>query len=122
MYKFVNPNPRGLLIGDCAVRAAAIACEMTWDEAYTGLCDMGLYLKNMPNADSVWGAFLKSMGFVRHTCPECYSVRAFSEDHPRGTYVLGTGNHVVAVIDGNYCDTWDSGDEIPIVYWREVNL
>ena len=29
--------------------------------------------------------------------------------------------HVVAVIDGNYYDTWDSGDKIPIYYWYKAN-
>lgn len=122
MYIFTNPNPAGALIGDCAVRAIAIAINLTWDDAYARLVEYGFYMKNLPNADSVWGAFLKDHGFIRKaipdTCPACYTVRNFCEDHPQGTYVLGTGSHVVAVVDGCYYDTWDSGDEVPIMYWR----
>jgi hypothetical protein len=35
--------------------------------------------------------------------------------------MLATGTHVVAVIDGNYYDTWDSGDEVPIALWKKEN-
>lgn len=80
-------------------------------------------MKNMPNANSVWGAFLKRRGFIQETipgtCPDCYSVREFVRDYPYGIYMLATGNHVIPVIDGNYYDTWDSGDEVPIYFWRK---
>ncbi|MCR5475522.1 MAG: hypothetical protein K6F28_10025 [Lachnospiraceae bacterium] len=123
MYIFANPNPAGLKIGDCVVRAIAISSGMDWDTAYNILVDYGFNMKEMPNANSVWGQLLIDSGFTRHvipdTCPACYTVREFCRDHPKGTYVLGTGSHVVAVIDGNYYDTWDSGDEVPLIYWRE---
>ena len=123
-YIYENPNPKGALIGDCAVRAVAIANDMTWDDTYNMLCDYGFAMKNLPNADSVWGAALKDLGFTRHTipntCPDCYTIREFCRDHPKGTYVVGTGSHVVAVKnDGNLYDTWDSSDEVPIMYWRK---
>lgn len=122
-YIFTNPNPNKSLIGDCAVRAVAIALGISWDRAYERLTEYGFRLKNLPNADSVWGAVLKDEGFERNaipnTCPACYTVRDFCRNHPRGTYVVATGTHVVAVIDGNYYDTWDSGDEVPIMYWRK---
>ena len=122
MYIFTNPNPRGILIGDCAVRAVAIATGQTWDETYRILTQYGYELKNLPNADVVWSEVLKDYGFVRrvipNTCPSCYTVRQFCIDHPKGTYVLATGSHVVAVKDGDYYDSWDSGDEVPIMYWR----
>ena len=44
----------------------------------------------------------------------------FSYDHPEGEYILGTGNHVVTVINGDYYDTWDSGNEIPIYYFERT--
>ena len=34
-------------------------------------------------------------------------------------YILGTGTHTVAVKHGNYYDTWDSGSEIPIFFWKK---
>lgn len=124
MYIYVNPNPRGALIGDCAVRAIAVALGITWDDSYRLLSDYGFMLKNLPNADSVWGAVLMDNGYSRKaipdTCPACYTIRDFCHDHPQGTFVVGTGSHVVAVINGNYLDSWDSGDEVPVMYWSEL--
>lgn len=50
--------------------------------------------------------------------PEYYTVEDFCIDHPKGTYVLGTGTHVVTVIDSCYYDSWDSGREIIIYYFE----
>jgi len=37
---------------------------------------------------------------------------------PKGTYIIGTGSHAVAIINGDYYDSWDSGDEIPSFFFR----
>lgn len=42
----------------------------------------------------------------------------FCEDFPDGTYLLALQSHVVAVIDGNYYDSFDSGHEVPLYYWE----
>ena len=77
---------------------------------------------DMPSANRVWGEYLREIGYVRRiipdTCPNCYTVRDFCMEHPIGRYILGTGEHVVAVVDGYYYDSWDSGNEIPIYYFE----
>jgi len=82
-------------------------------------------MHDMPSSDSVWGTQLLHEGFKRtiipNTCPYCYTIRDFCDEHPTGTYVLGTGTHAVAVIDGNYHDAWDSGDKVPLFYFRKEN-
>lgn len=122
-FVFYNPNPAGKQVGDCPVRAIAKATGQSWDEAYTGLCVQGLAMGDMPSANSVWGAYLRQHGFTRHvvpnTCPDCYTVAEFAEEHPNGVYVLGLSSHVVCVKDGDYLDSWDSGAEIPLLYWQK---
>ena len=121
-YKYVNPNPEGKRVGDCAIRAIAIAENLTWDEAYDLLTEYGRELKNLPNANEVWGAFLRDRGYTRHvlpdTCPDCYTIGDFAEDHPKGLFVVATGSHVVTIIDGCVMDAWDSRRETVTYFWE----
>lgn len=123
MYVFENPNPQGLRVGDCVIRALAIALNKSWYEVYADLCVKGLVMSDMPSSNNVWGEYLKDKGFTRHivpdTCPTCYTVRDFCGEFFKGTYILGTGSHAVTAIDGNWIDAWDSGDECPIYYWTK---
>lgn len=116
-----NPNPKGMVTGDCAVRAVSKATNQPWENAYTALFVEGYKKGDLPNANHVWGAYLKSKGFKRamipDTCPDCYTVRDFARDHPQGMYVLALDSHVVAVNDGDWFDSWDSGNEVPLYYW-----
>lgn len=118
-----NPNPKNARVGDCVIRAISIATNRSWEEVYTRLAAYGFMLCDMPSSNAVWAKYLKDLGHERDividTCPnDCYTVKDFCSDNREGTYILGTGVHVVAVIDGDYYDTWDSGNEVPIYYWR----
>ena len=125
-YAYYNPNPAGRSVGDCAVRALAKALGQTWEETYAGLVLEGFIRGDLPNADSVWGPYLREHGFTRHllpdTCPDCYTVADFAADHPRGTFILSMpGRHVLCVQDGQWHDSWDSGREVPAYYWPKEN-
>ena len=132
MWVYKNLNPLGKVTGDCVVRACAFALGQSWDDTYNDLCDIGYDRKEMPSWNSTWWAYLKERGFSRHvipdTCPDCYQVKDFASDHPQGTYVLfipyssDNSGHAVAVRDGNWYDTWQSGFEIPLVYWTKGGL
>ncbi len=77
-------------------------------------------LCDMPSADHVWGSYLRRHGFKRKLVPEeCCTVAEFAEMFPHGCYILAISGHVVYVRDGEYIDSWDSGEEIPIYYWQK---
>lgn len=122
-WKLYNPSPVGRQVGDCAVRAVAKAIGTDWEKAYAELALMGFKMGDMPSANSVINAVLKQYGFRRqivpNTCPDCYSIRDFANDHPKGTFIVGTGNHVVCIDNGTIYDSWDSSNEIVIFYWEE---
>lgn len=117
-----NANPRGSRVGDCVIRAISTALNKEWEDVYVELADKGLELGDMPSSNHVWGSYLLDKGFTREvipdTCPDCYTVEEFARDHPVGTYVLGTGSHAIAVIDGNWIDSWNSSSEVPIYFYR----
>lgn len=123
MWKPYNPNPCGRTVGDCTVRAIAKATGKPWDEVFAGIALDGYILCDMPSANHVWGAYLKRNGWRRHLIPDDlpddYTVSDFAADHPQGTYILAISGHVVALCDGCWFDTWDSGGEIPIYYWAK---
>lgn len=120
-YVNFNPNPTKKDVGDCVVRAFAIATDTDWDTAYLKLTLRGYTMHDMPSSNAVWDAQLRAEGFKRevipNTCPDCYTVNDFADAHPEGVYVLGTGTHAVAVINGNYIDAWDSGNKVPLYYY-----
>lgn len=118
-----NINPCLRSVGDCAVRALAVATNKSWEETYAELCMLGFQMCDMPNSNEVISAFMRKNGFqkrlIPNYLPDRYSIQDFTNDNPYGVYVLGTGSHVVAVVDGDYIDIWDSGDEIPIYFFTK---
>ncbi len=126
MFVEYNPNPSGKRTEDCTVRALSKALGLDWDSTYVKLSMTGMKHKDLMHKNYVWDDLLRSYGFKRYaipnTCPDCYTVADFAADHPRGLYVLGTGDHVVTIESGDWFDTWDSGDQVPLIYyWRDDN-
>lgn len=120
-YVYYNPNPSRRKTVDCTIRAICLLTDQDWETVYVGTTTQGLLDHDMPESDAVWGKYLHNLGYRRHplpnTCPYCYTVKDFCIDHPVGKFLLKTQGHVVAVKDGDYYDTGDSGDEIAIYYW-----
>ena len=122
-YCFYNPNPAGRFVGDCTIRAICKLTDQDWDTVYVGTAFQGFMAKDMPSGNATWGAYLRRQGYIRqiipNSCPDCYTVKDFCRDNSRGRFLLALDQHVVAVVDGDYYDTWDSGNEIPIYYWMK---
>ncbi len=125
MYVYYNPNPRRRTTTDCVVRAISKLMGMSWDEAFIRLSFMAYYKKDNLEKNHVWGDFLVMNGFTKHfipnECLNCYTVKDFAYEHPYGMYLLRidglTSGHVVTLIDGDYYDSWDSGDEVVEYYY-----
>lgn len=125
MYSYYNPNPiKNKRVGDCVVRALSKATDKSWEEIYIELCLLGYITGDLPSSNKVWDTYLtKTQGFSRHIvsaeCLDCYTINDFCEEYPYGTYVIGTGTHCVCVSNGCIFDTWMSGDETPIYYYKK---
>jgi len=123
MYIGYNTNPSGKRVGDCVVRAIGKALDLIWEDSYIALVTEGFKYHDMPSANYVWGMLLYRNGFTQYglenNCPRCITVSEFASQHPEGVYVLATQNHVVTVEDGDYYDSWDSGDEVVNYYWAK---
>lgn len=120
-WKNYNANPKKRRTGDCTIRAICTALDIDWNTAYLHVAFTGYSESDMPSTNSVWRKYLRNLGYTMKLVEcgdtECYTVNDFCAEHPCGTYILALDGHVVAVIDGYYYDTWDSGDEEPVYYW-----
>lgn len=121
MWIKYNANPVANNAEDCAVRAVAVALNVSWDDAFDMIAQMAKNMGVMMHNNAAWGAVLRQHGFKRaiipNECPDCYTAEDFCMEHPEGVYVLGFGTHTATVIDGNLIDTWNSLGEIPQYYW-----
>ena len=122
MFIEYNANPRGIITGDCVIRAISKAMDMDWEKVYMALTVKGLEKAMWGDTNAVWEKYLRENGFEQHvlqdTCLDCYTIADFADDHRIGTFIVATGSHVVTVQDGNYFDSWDSGNLIPSYFFE----
>ena len=118
-----NENPFRNDTIDCAIRAISTFLDMDWDDVFIDLCVEGFINKDMPNKNYMWDQQLKRKDLkqylIPNECPNCITVESFTDMHPEGKYLLGTGSHVIAIENGDYYDTWDSGQELPLYYYKK---
>jgi hypothetical protein len=115
-----NPNPKSRNIGDCTLRAYCAAFGIDWDKAF----DIASKIAKA-NSSMIQYMFPKIMEdhFGCEKDPDYnkkgrkaqtkdrITVNEFAMTHPYGTYVLGVRQHAVTVKNGEYWDSWDSGDK-----------
>lgn len=123
MWIQYNANPVAKRGSDCTVRAISKVLGKSWEEVYLDLCVYGLMEHDMPSSNAVWGEYLRDQGYIRNivpnTCPKCYTVERFADEHKTGSYILALHGHVVGCINGCFFDTWDSSDEVVLYYWQK---
>lgn len=122
MYRYYNPNPERNYANDCVIRALCKVLNKTWDDVYDMLWEAGKKAKEIPTTNWVWESLLESRGYIRvfmQCATNCPTVDQFSRHMRAGKYVLCTGTHVVAVVDGDYYDAWDSGGARVQYYFSE---
>lgn len=121
MYIHFNGNPCGMSIGDCVIRAISIVTGYSRHKVYSGLCLQGFPCTIWGNSNAVWADYLLHLGFKRYSvnANTRYTVEEFSSNHPKGRYVIGTGSHAVAVVNGDIIDSWDSSQEIVQYYFTK---
>ena len=122
LFRYHNPNPGKAACGDCAVRALSLALGEDWSTIYEDLCELGGHIYRMPNDKDCVTTYLTRRGFRRTGVPikkgnKRLTVSGFTELHQEGVYILEIHNHLVAVVNGLYWDTWDSGSKCIYNIW-----
>lgn len=119
MFIYHNANPLQKNTGDCVIRAISTITGLSWDDVFLDLADLANINCQMMDDNVIWHEYLVQLGFkIKPINWPCARVSQFCRCNPEGRYILGTGKHVIAVIDGDYYDTWDSGNEYAVFYWK----
>lgn len=122
MYQYFNPNPLGKSVDDGIIRALCKATGNRWDDVLLDLFVSAYNLADVPTSSAVWGAYLKDNGFKQFLISEEKSIKEFCELNSNGEYIVVTPSHAVYILDGNYFDEWDSGEEKVNYFFRRENV
>ena len=123
-WKEFNPNPKERNIGDCTLRSYCAAFGISWDKAFDIASKVAKENSSMIQyvADKVLVEEFNCVVDEKYNKKTVKSkdrikVNEFALSHPYGTYILHVPKHQVTVINGEYWDSWDSGDKkIDTVY------
>lgn len=128
-YQYYQPNKKDLKdkVGDCQIRALSKALGLSWLETFDLItpicreqqvmaifsCDLEKTKEAMSRLGFTYQGVSNKKGSKRPT------VSTFAKTHPKGVYIANVAHHEVAVVDGKYFDTWDSG-ECCLYGWFEL--
>lgn len=124
-FKECNPHPQGKLVGDCVKRACVIASEINYHDIAIML---NRYKKETGskkfNGNDNWKDFIINVlcGLDKGNMQQAnlghrYTVTDYAE-LVNGKAIAQVSKHVVAMKDGCYYDTWDSGYKSIYKVWK----
>lgn len=119
-----NPNPKDRNIGDCTLRSYCAAFGISWDKAFDIASKIAKENASMIQymADKILTEEFNCVVDEKYNKKSVkgkdrITVNEFAMTHPYGIYILHVPKHQVTVINGEYWDSWDSGDKkIDTVY------
>lgn len=130
MYKYYQPNKLDLKdkTGDCQVRAFSKALNLSWVEAFDLTIPICRELQTYTIFDSNHEKTVEAMkrlgfkytGISVANGKKRPTVASFAREHKKGTYIVKVAHHVVSIVDGDYYDTWDSGDRSMYGYYEKI--
>ena len=128
-FVYYQPNKKDLKdeVGDCQVRALSKALNLSWLEAFDLTIPICRRLQTYTIFDcklEFTKEAMKELGFdytgiSNKKGAKRPTVDSFAKDHPSGTYIVSVAHHVVAVVNGQYFDTWDSGKKSLYGYYTK---
>lgn len=119
-FVYFQPNDKDIKdkVGDCQIRALAKVLNKTWLEVFdliTPICReqqvMDIFSCDLKKTkEALQRIGLEYTGVSNKRGTKRPTVDSFAKTHKVGRYIVSVAHHVVAVVDGKYYDTWDSGD------------
>ena len=122
MFQYCNPHPKGKRVGDCIKRAYVIASSINYHDMTIML---NRFKKQCGDTHNYWKLFVeqvllgtKNKGDMQHEFyGRRYTVNEWAKWWDNDTCVLRCSKHLVATKNGDYLDTWDSGEKGVYIAW-----
>ena len=114
-FKFYQPNNKQEIAYDCVIRALSKVFNKSWLEVFDELVKIARDLQVVPNEDKCFNEYLKNYT-VKKIKKQKPTIKEFSSTH-KGTYIVKSSGHLVAIENGNYFDCWDSGNLKIYKFW-----
>lgn len=127
-----NANSSGNSSPDCVKRAISYAFDVSYIQVSKDLNQL-----SKENGGQAWNTEYIFNKLIRHYGgtsggppgkPDI-TVEEFADEHPKGSYILDVGKHInragshlVAVVDGEVIDSWDSREWYVKVYWDTLHV
>lgn len=128
LFRYFQPNPLPMKeadkVGDCVLRALCKVLSKEWVDVFEILYKRAKAMYRMPNSQEVFEGYLEEQGY-RWTPLKAekgksrITVVEFAEKNPCGSFMVQVSNHVVAVVDGLYYDSWNSGEKALYGFWSK---
>lgn len=106
-----NYKKKDLRIGDCVIRAIAIATQQDYKKVWSDLFELGKEMGFMPNSEQTYLKYLADNGWNEIKLGKKLVRLSFSEvtEMSKDKFIIcSTAGHLVAMKDGNIFDTYDS--------------
>ena len=123
-FTYYQPNSKDIkdAFGDCVIRALTKVENKSWVEVFDELAPIAREMQCMPNGKPCYEEFLKRRGYEyvgvsNKRGTKRPTVSSFALAHKQGVFIARVAHHIVAVIDGRFYDTWDSGWKSLYGYW-----
>ena len=107
-------------IGDCVVRALAIATGDDYQLVRRELWDTSFQLGDMPSSKPIYEAFLEKRGFIKEKKIKGFNLGNYPKSQ-KEIYVAVLANHLVCVEQGVVKDIWDCRKKYPYAIWIKPN-
>ena len=131
-FHFHNANPKGRITTDCVIRAICVATETPYNQVVIDLAELQCETGYDDGEKKLYSMYLEWKGFKKMKQPRKLNGKKFTgkefcealQDNyeytigktPRIVANIG-GNHIVAIIDAQVWDIWNSTGGCIGNYW-----
>tara|TARA_R110000782_G_C14472014_1_gene374822 strand:- start:73 stop:462 length:390 start_codon:yes stop_codon:yes gene_type:complete len=117
-HKYFQMKYKKDRVGDCVVRALAIATKEDYQNVRNELWKISQKNGDMPNGKLTTNEFLINKGFIKEKKIKGYCLGQYPVSE-KEVYIVNLANHMVCLDQGLVRDTWDCRRKYPYNTWRK---